>query len=275
MITKYKRILFFVSVTVVTAVFMFGKYVHIEEYKETIQHQSWVILGFTDINYLPVTKLWYKQLSEIGYHNHMIIALDDKSYNNVTKQGQYRCERGAGKIQGKGFESIVKLRVATVLEYLEKRKNVFVSDVDSYWNYYFDLNKLPPHYDTFHAIATTWPPDVFKKWGFTLCTCIAGYRANNKTIHLVRKILNRCGEKCSDQEVTNKIHGFVFDVKWHENVGVSLAYNLTVNAFKKDFVARSEINCKSWISMNRSQKSLAAKLRGWKYYTKQCRKNTS
>ena len=107
----------------------------------------------------------------------------------------------------------MKLPVTTVVQYLENGKNVFVSGVDSYWNYYFDLNKLALQYYTFHAIATTWSPKVFEKWGFTLCCCISGYRVNNKTIHLIRQVLSRCGEKCSDREVSVQFLSVQFNNK--------------------------------------------------------------
>ena len=136
---------------------------------------------------------------DLGYENHVIVALDNASYRNIIVQGNYRCEKTADYLQAVGFKSIVKLRLTTIAQYLEKGQNVFVSDVDTYYNFYFDLNQLPPNYDVFRAYTTTWSPAVLEKWGFTLCTCIAGYRANSKTIQLFREIIKRCGEKCSDQ----------------------------------------------------------------------------
>ena len=114
---------------------------------------SWVILGFTDINYSPVTKLWYERLSEVGYDNHIIVALDNSSFKNITIKSKYRCEKGAGELQEIGFKNVVKLRLASILKHLEKGKNVFVSDVDTYWNFFFDLHKLPIHYDIFMHLA--------------------------------------------------------------------------------------------------------------------------
>ena len=136
----------------------------------------------------------------------------------------------------------------------------FVSDVDTYWNYYFDLNKLSKQFDVIHAYATVWPPSICKLWGFTLCTCITGYRANKRTVELFRKLIERCGKECSDQEVTNETYASVYNIKWHNNSAVSLAYNLTIRAFTKDFVTRSEINCHSWISMGYSIKTIESKL---------------
>lgn len=270
MISNNKALLILLIIAAISVIVLFSLNLYQERKPKDNDHSSWTILGFTDINYLPVAKLWYQRLSEVGYDNHMIVALDNSSYKNITIESKYRCEKGAGELQETGFRNVVKLRLATILKHLQKGKNVFVSDVDTYWNFFFDLHKLPIHYDIFHAFGTKWPPKVFKKWGFTLCTCVAGYRGNAKTFQLFRKITKTCGKKCSDQQVTNEIYAFVYNVKWHNNTGFSPAYNLRIDTFRKDFVARTEINCISWISVSRSAKTATAKLKDWKLYKENC-----
>lgn len=66
--------------------------------------------------------------------------------------------------------------------------------------------------------------------------------------------LKRCGEKCSDQKITNEVYALVYDVMWQKNSGVSKEYNLAINVFRKTFVARSEINCYNWISTDVREK---------------------
>lgn len=136
---KVKRLLLLL-LTIVT-LWLFGSNVQINRANEGNYHQSWIILWFTDNNYLP----------DVGYENHVIIALDGSSYKYLKVEGKYRCEKGPGKVQGPGIRNVVKLRLATVAKYLERGKSVFVSDVDTYWNYYFDLNKFSPQYDVFPA----------------------------------------------------------------------------------------------------------------------------
>ena len=270
MISNNKALLILIIITAISVILLFPLNLYLVRKYKGNDSISWVILGFTDINYLPVTKLWYERLSEVGYDNHIIVALDNSSFKNITIKSKYRCEKGAGELQEIGFKNVVKLRLASILKHLEKGKNVFVSDVDTYWNFFFDLHKLPIHYDIFHAFGTTWPPNVFKKWGFTLCTCVAGYRGNAKTVQLFRKIIKRCGKKCCDQQVTNEIYAFVYDVRWHNHSGFSPAYKLRIDTFRKDFVARSEINCISWISMGITAKNATAKLKDWKLYRERC-----
>ena len=95
---------------------------------------SWVILSFTDISYLPVARMWYDRLSTLGYVNHVIMALDVSSHVDLIK-GNYRCERVADTIQGK-ISNIWKLRFEVPLRYLKRGINVFVTDIDTFWNFY-------------------------------------------------------------------------------------------------------------------------------------------
>ena len=235
---------------------------------------TWVILGFTDIRYLPVAKMWYDRLSALGYEDHVIMALDISSYENLIRSN-YRCEIVADTIKGE-FSNIWKLRFEVPLKYLRRGINVFVTDVDSFWNFHFSLDQLPKEYDSFHAYATTWPNNVFKKWGFTLCGCVAGYRANIKTISLLQRLLIQCGKlrhHCDDQIVLNEMYAFSYNMKWVNNTGFSVQYNYRISVFKKVFVSRANLNCESWISMDLSRKNIDAKLKLWESYNNMCLNN--
>ena len=57
--------------------------------KQTIDVASvkstWVILGFADIRYLPVDRL-----SALRYEDHVIMALDVSSYENLIKKNYHK-----------------------------------------------------------------------------------------------------------------------------------------------------------------------------------------
>lgn len=223
---------------------------------------TWVILGFADIRYLLVAKMWYDRLSALGYEDHVIMALDVSLYENLIKKN-YRCEIAADTIKGE-ISDIWKLRFEVRLKYLRRGINVFVTDVDSFWNFYFSLDQLPKEYDSFQAFATTWPNNIFKKWGFTLCGCIAGYGANVKTVSLLQRLLTQCGKlrhHCDDQIVLNEMYTFSYNMKWINNTGFSIQYNYRISVFKKMFVSRANLNCESCISMDLSRKKIEAKLK--------------
>ena len=245
-------------------------------FDEDVHHSSkdkskWIILGFSDINYLPVAKMWYKRLSSLGYQNHFLMALDILTYNELIKYN-YRCNKIADGIDGR-FSDIWRRRLEVPLKYLKKGKNVFISDVDTYWNFYFSLDQLSPKFDAFHAYATTWPRTVWKKWGFTLCGGIAGYRSNKKTMMLLQELLDECvklQQKCDDQKLLNEKYAFSYNLNWIGDAAYSEVYEYKITVFNKTFISRNRINCDSWISTELSSKKIVAKLYQWKSYIDLC-----
>ena len=62
---------------------------HAERFKTEIgkrqpENNKWIILGFASTSYLFSAKMWYHQLSSIGYTEHVIVALDRKVYDELT-----------------------------------------------------------------------------------------------------------------------------------------------------------------------------------------------
>ena len=135
------------------------------------------------------------------------------------------------------------------------------------------MDKLSPNFDAFHAYATTWPRTVWKRWGFTLCAGIAGYQANEKTVKLLKELVNECRklqDKCGDQKLLNEKYAFFYDLNWVSNAAYSKTYGYRIYVFNKTFVARNKINCDSWISTELSSKNKIEKLEQWKLYNEMC-----
>ena len=232
---------------------------------------SWVIIAFSDKRYLPVAKLWYQHLKKLGYENHILIALDKPTYLDLKENRTYRCELGLESI-AKNLNMIFKTRMEITLKYLVTGKNVFISDVDTFWNRYVDLDSLlETKYDAYHTIAR-FPPSVFKEWGFTVCGCIAGIHSNQKTIQFYQIVLDKCGYTCDDQKLINEVYAFTYNMKWLNNEGFSESYDYRVKTFNESFVARYDINCQSWIAMGLADKTVEAKMQQWEEYNKKCQK---
>ena len=238
------------------------------------QRNEWLILVFTDEGYLSVAKLWYKRLSSLGYQNHHLLAMDIFSYEDLMKSN-YRCEKVSNSIADVSeFSKIWKLRFEIPLQYLRTGKNIFILDVDTHWNFYFDLAKLPLQYDSFHSYANYIPTRVIKLWGFELCGCFIGYRANSKTIGLLEILVEQylqADKSCDDQVVLNEMFAFSYKMKWVGNTAFSKGYNYTISVFNRTFVSRSKIiNCKSWTSMPFAKRIGTSKLQNWKLYNDKC-----
>ena len=159
----------------------------------------WKIIAFTDLNYLPVTKIWYRQLSALGYNNHYLIPLDNqtdtylsnlKYPSNVSKkslrnQKIYRTLPAIDYIDqndDKKVHKIWKIRLDTVYSLLKSGNHVFTSDVDSIWTNYRNLDHLPYLFEAFHSYGNDFPKNAYNAWNFVLCGCIAGYHRNEKSL---------------------------------------------------------------------------------------------
>ena len=52
---------------------------------------SWKIVAFSSHNYLAITTLWYDRLTDLGYSEHVIAAMDDLLFTALAAKG-YRVE---------------------------------------------------------------------------------------------------------------------------------------------------------------------------------------
>ena len=183
---------------------------------------TWIIVAFSDINYFTVAKLWYDQMTEIGYNIHNIACLDTLTYKRF-QQMEYRSfiVVETSSVKKLDLTSIWKARIGTIQKFLNKNLNVFISDVDTIWLRYMDLDALMKgsmvakkydlavlperKYDSIHALGTTFPNNVFRNQGFVLCGCFAGYRSNQHTKDLFSLISRKCEKGCDDQETINNV----------------------------------------------------------------------
>ena len=201
--------------------------------KQTISKQkyigkvtnNWIIIGLCTESYIPVAKIWYHQLSALGYKEHYIVALDKTTFDHFndpkTKdtilKTNYRVHKGSSFVDStlnlkikeerdKMVRSIWPIRFATIHNYLKKGQNVMVSDIDSIWVKYQDINSLPAQFDTFHGRGATFPAKAFEAWHFVLCGCLGAYHSNENTIKMYKNLNEKCSRKlsgCDDQKTLN------------------------------------------------------------------------
>ena len=141
------------------------QYNSIQETFNPQYREDWRILGFTNMKYVDVAKIWYMQLYKLGYRNHRLAALDYTTYNYLNNftdfQGGIIYAYGAKERKSLlGGKSIWQVRIDTVLEQLESGMNIFVIDVDSIWLKYRDFSLLSTNVDIFHADGNPMPHDI-------------------------------------------------------------------------------------------------------------------
>ena len=278
--------------------------------ESTNSSSSWIIIGFTDINYLPIAKIWYKQLTTLGYRNHRLIALDEKTLETCQSE-KIRVSKSS-KYFNKNKMSFIKLwpiRIETVYQFLTGShvvdfknipKNVFISDVDTIWVKYLDLDQISSwnsnkySIDSYHGTGRNFPPEFYKKYHFVIAGGIAGFKSNKNTLKLFEMMRKQCqitaksiGPGCDDQRTINMLflykYKFEFEkisfitTKNHSRIGNAKNRNLTSLIFDDqnlvirgtfdefDFDQRcASINdeIKPWIvSPNSGAKTIESKIR--------------
>jgi hypothetical protein len=58
--------------------------------EEEEKEEKWKIIAFASANYLDITKVWYKRLSDLGYTEHVVGAMDEEIFDALTKVGLYK-----------------------------------------------------------------------------------------------------------------------------------------------------------------------------------------
>ena len=241
--------------------------------------KEWVIIAFSDIRYMPATIIWYKQLTKIGYNSHQIIALDSETYQKCLSENLRVSNATMPFNSHSGLRSLWAIRLTTIASFLQSGKNVFISDVDSIWVTYKNLDYLPfpEQIDIYHGLGTTFPPQHFHRYGFVLCGCIGAYRSNPNTIALFKELQKACKTSCDDQKTLNYMYMNVYKFQWFEapgmknKIGRSTAFkDLSAMTFSKYDVLRGRFTSinfnercrvdKPWIVSPNSGKNVAAKL---------------
>eukprot|EP00592_Proboscia_alata_P000465 CAMPEP_0194369594 /NCGR_PEP_ID=MMETSP0174-20130528/17914_1 /TAXON_ID=216777 /ORGANISM="Proboscia alata, Strain PI-D3" /LENGTH=481 /DNA_ID=CAMNT_0039146637 /DNA_START=45 /DNA_END=1490 /DNA_ORIENTATION=- len=265
------------------------------------------ILGFSDFGYKEIAVRWYTELSQLGYTEHVIVALDDetveylKAKNNALGGIRYDrlhqnssslvaiCEsdrryqamsvgRQDQRIRRRMFGS----RWHYVLAQLEAGFHVLLTDVDNVFNFHKPLSEMEEStYDVYHAYAgtiDTFPRNLYKIMGFTVCGGMSWLRSTPGVIDYVRAITAKCGCLqldcncyCDDQVVLNNYvyQHYVWDRKtvtvpwllkemqWEGYTGYSNATNgHRVKIWDRDVAYRAEFDeelcpdsVRNWIAM--------------------------
>ncbi|CAJ1957320.1 unnamed protein product [Cylindrotheca closterium] len=159
------------------------------------------ILGFADYNYREYALRWYQRLSDLGYSEQVVVAVDDAAVDFFRKhKAQIRWEELPYKPCTTWNEDsriyrrqIFGRRWKYVYDQLLKGHSVLITDVDNVFRRNFALQNLEQsEYDVFHAYSTSYPTHVFEEMGFTVCGGLSWLRDDSKVKRFVRSLVNRC-----------------------------------------------------------------------------------
>ena len=227
-------------------------------YEQNLANLPWIILGFSDFSYSKIAKIWYYQLEKLGYTEHRIVPLDEKTekfFQNENSSIKLAKPRELLN-NTHTIHQIWTSRIQTINDYLFKGYNVFVTDVDSIWVNYRNLSHLPTsQFSTFHAEGLTFPMDTYKVWNFTVCGGIAGYSPSRAGLRFIN-ILSKACTDCDDQRTMNWLYTHRYKMKWYNipgfkgRVGDSSNSNeddlksMKSMVFDKSVVVREKVDCR-------------------------------
>ena len=199
---------------------------------------AWKIVAFASRNYLAITERWYDRLTELGYTEHVVAAMDEALFDALAAKG-YRVEdhvvSPSEKLEpgepvpgwGRHLWKLWRYRLSYALRQTQLGRNVFLVDVDTMWTRYVPLRDLfdgaerEARADVFLSQGTVYPPDVFDKWGFVGCMGSAAFRATPAAQTLLRQAIRACaeGSSCDDQVAVNRALALKYDIRWDRDGG--------------------------------------------------------
>lgn len=176
------------------------------------------IVAFTDLDYIPIAKWWYKRMTSLGYNTHVIVVIDHEAQSHFQDINQhnysnyYRFETkivDPGKRRKNKVRSLWYNRILYCLTELKRGQSLLLTDVDNIFSKYEPLSQyLESTYDAIYALEGKFPPYVFNKQGFVVCGGLIFLRASNATIQIMEILLDRCDggtKRCDDQVEWNKL----------------------------------------------------------------------
>ena len=207
----------------------------------TNDRSAWKIVAFASHNYLAITERWYDRLTELGYTEHVVAAMDEALFDALAAKG-YRVEdhvvSPSEKLEpgepvpgwGRHLWKLWRYRLSYALRQTQLGVNVFLVDVDTMWTRYVPLRDLfdgaerDARADVFLSQGTVYPPDVYDEWGFVGCMGSVAFRATPAAQTLLRQAIRACAEgaSCDDQVAVDRALARKYDIQWDRDAGIGV-----------------------------------------------------
>jgi hypothetical protein len=208
-----------------------------------------IIVGLANKSYASVAILWYRRMTEAGFHTHRILAADKATawiceeleirYDELSKytrpigppcsSGQFSQNDWSRKTH------LFASRWIYVRQKLLEGYHVLLTDVDAVYNYHGPISTLEQgNYDHYTSYANKMPEHIFQQVGFTICGCFNWMRSSRSMIHFLNLFLSNCGCnagghdgkdkntckcRCDDQVTINSMLFYQLDMEWESYQG--------------------------------------------------------
>lgn len=232
---------------------------HRNKHQASVQHSpgyaslssATVIVAVCDHLYYEIGRLWYNQLTNLGYASHMLLApsqqaahlFRDSDFRHDVmdmfppNQTRWPCELRKLKIGKQQYRrKLFAMRWDYVLQRLKGGRHVLLSDVDNIFSRHLPMSVMEEsEYDVYHAYVHDFPHNVIQTLGgFSMCGCLTWVRASTAGIRFVESLLqscmvNRtvgCGPLCDDQMEMGSLYAFhsFRNANWNVPDGLNVSF---------------------------------------------------
>ena len=188
------------------------------------------IVGYTDKNYMPLAKQWYEDLMRLGYTRDEVIlvchdaqAFDELQAANITVEPAFIANPDYRHMVLGFWQQLMAVRLNHTRQKLQSGTSLLISDVDNVFMTYVPLYQFYEEgYDVIHAYEMQYPPRLFARLGFVVCSGLQWLRATNETIRFLDQVLAGCNnvdEKCDDQVAYNAALLHSAQIQWDQYDG--------------------------------------------------------
>lgn len=183
------------------------------------------IVAFGNSSYKRIAHNWALYLQHHKIENYTIYSLDQEIYDYLCKNNINTELLSLNIFKGQSWNWIERLKFIHNL--LKKNINVLHSDLDAVW-LNNPLSLIERQYDIV-ASTGTFPKDVYKKVGHTLCMGWIYYKSSTIVKELFESVLNaKTHDNFDDQEEFNRE---IFNGNWQ---------NLKLKTLDQSIVSRGQ-----------------------------------
>jgi hypothetical protein len=242
------------------------------------------IIGFADSTYQGLAMERYNSLTELGYNNHVIVAMDKELCNKITnmnkeksKSENYSGQNDHNKeIRVKQYyldqsegNKVRHLRIKYTKKSKSEGTSILLSDVDNFMSYRDLKTKFyDQDYNIIFGHGIHYPVDVYADKKLLVLAGLIWIKAMHNSLDFVNAWESSCnylkqkGLKIDDQVILNKQLHYNYDMKWDyilddtDPHGNSTETNMEEREKKETTTAAaSKSSCKTNVQWRRSNNS--------------------
>ena len=171
-------------------------------------------ITFCDKNYITVLDKWLNFYQSAGNNNLFVFSLD-KATLEFCRKKDIKSSLVQIDIKSQGLHLLWHERMRIVTSLVKIGIDVTLTDVDAIWLGDPIQHLCDNNYDIVSSMGTTFPREVYNKFGFVLCFGLITFNSTPHTLKLLHDCLNVFDEYRDDQKCLNNMLLKMSNLKVH------------------------------------------------------------